>query len=142
MGCDQSIHVGPYLVIQPKTVITDKGKLVCPSGYEHKLEGSTNFCPKCGQKVISVPDPKTKKEYPEFEEDFFWEAQDGVFIYNKHSDWGMNVNGEQCGEYELIEDDIRLQKKKFIQVCKEQIELLEKEGYNYEIKFGIIITWS
>lgn len=147
------IHIGYYIIGKKRRVHKDIPDRECEGDRSHQIDGSMNFCPECGARLISVikVDTRTLNIYDIPEDEGCVEDHLLFPVYTPAKDnevIGIS-NFRACGNFEVINEDVIVdlddlekaqlqQYTDFMDRHERDIKLLRKYVYDdLEIKYGL-----
>lgn len=147
------LHIGYYIIGKKRQECTGVPDRECENDTRHRIDGSMNFCPECGSKLVSVIKDETRTlniyDIPKNEG-----CVEDSFIFPEYTpaldDEVIGIsNFRACGNFEVVNEDViididnisetkRIQYKDFMERHTRDIELLEKYVYDdLEVKYGL-----
>lgn len=145
MSVDTNFYIGVYLVVDQFIEDTET-KRVCENGHQSYKD---KFCNRCGTEFKKKKFPRTKRmtchdaaEEFGFDEDSFRNVDRG----SKPHIWVGNgdslVHADDDCEAEINPDTIVAAVDAFHEEYAEELDLLEKNGVEYEMLYGAVIFYS
>jgi hypothetical protein len=153
MGLYQSIYVGPFLKVKRKFEDKSVIKRFCPTHSKKQVTEDTNFCPLCGAKIESIT--KTQKseislkdifEEKNFTDSFYivekFDNEDHILEPNQWVNNTIRIEDKESGCYSIEENNISTSINSFKEVYKKEIFFLEKSQFEFEILFGLVVSYN
>lgn len=157
MGITNTIYIGPYIKIVPKTVETQIEKrgctnLTCVARYNDLTPQQYNdceFCPKCGKPIENYTTSKPEDLYlhNDFLDPFgeslcyandYAEGITNILIPNQHG-FGITINDDDNANEVIFDaDHMVTSHNKFITEYEEELEDLKNYVVSFEIKWGVL----
>ena len=136
-----NVYVGAYLKITKSPSIGKEiQKYRCDSCDKQKV--NVTFCPDCGTKIIvetlTINERVNSFNIMESIDYRLAEVEDSFVIPNKMSRCGNHIDIDDSGEHGIPEDSINIFKSTF----SNEIAIIADNGFEFEIKEGVIIYYS
>jgi len=145
MSVDTNFYIGVYLVVDQFIEDTETRR-VCENGHRDNLN---KFCNKCGGKLGNKEFPRTIRltcyeaaEEFGFSEDSFRNVDRGSKPHIWIGNGGSLVDADDDCEAEINPDTIVAAVDAFHETYEEELDLLEKNGVEYEMLYGAVIFYS
>lgn len=145
MSVDTNFYIGVYLVVDQFIEDTVTWR-VCENGHR---DNRNKFCNKCGTEFKKKEFPRTSRltcheaaqEFG-FSEDSFTNVDRGDKPHIWIGNGGSLVDADDDCEAEINPDTIVAAVDAFRETYKEELDLLEENGVEYEMLYGAVIFYS